>query len=413
MPPQTTSGGSRDMTIKRVLAATMVALLGWAGAGIAAGGPQTAGAVGVAAPTAAAGGLPTIRVKNHALVDGTGQPVQLRGVNRAAFESRCVWDTTGIADGPVDQASVSAMLTWKINAVRLPINEDCWLGINGLPMSGTAAAYRAAVKAYVKLLRSNGLYVVPEVHMSAPGAQPSTMIDYLPDADHMPTLWTALAKAFKGDHGIVFDPINEVAMASWNDPHPDGASQWDCWLNGCNLDSIYPGGLRYAAAGLQSLVNAIRATGATQPIILGGLGYNADLSQLLSFLPADPKHQLVASAHVYSFAQGNGIDAMFTAQLEPISQQIPVILGELGERNCDSGTGAYTAHVLSLVDGEMANGSVFGVLEWTWNAKTAASTGWKCPTGPFGQGGPILIRDYNGTPTVMGSVFQNWIGSKP
>ena len=52
---------------------------------------------------------PTIRVQGHRLVDGKGRAVQLRGVNRAAFESRCTYDDTGFADGPVDQASVAAM----------------------------------------------------------------------------------------------------------------------------------------------------------------------------------------------------------------------------------------------------------------------------------------------------------------
>jgi hypothetical protein len=45
-------------------------------------------------------------------------------VNRAAFESRCTYDDTGFADGPLDQASVAAMKKWKINVVRLTLNAD-------------------------------------------------------------------------------------------------------------------------------------------------------------------------------------------------------------------------------------------------------------------------------------------------
>jgi hypothetical protein len=51
--------------------------------------------------------------------------------------------------------------------------------------------------------------------------------------------------------------------------------------------------------------------------VLGGLSYNSDLTALLSYLPTDAQHQLVASAHVYDFGEGGGIDAMFTSQLEP------------------------------------------------------------------------------------------------
>jgi hypothetical protein len=238
----------------------------------------------------------------------------------------------------------------------------------------------------------------------------------MPDNDHMPAFWRSVAATFATDHGVIFDAINEVAMASWNDPNPNPPGQWNCWLNGCTLTSMYPPppkvGVRFLAAGLQSLVNVIRSQAATQPILLGGIDYNADLSQILSHLPKDPQHQLVASAHVYDFAEGSGIDAMFTTQLEPIAAQLPVILGELGEQYCDSGTAAYTSHVLALVNGELPRGNMFGVLGWTWNAKTAASTGWQCPTGPNGEGGPLLIRNYSGTPTVMGGVIRTWIQSK-
>ena len=353
------------------------------------------------------GGPPTVQVRGRRLVNGAGQFVQLRGVNRAIFESRCTYDSTGIADGPADQASVTAMRAWKMTTVRVAVNEDCWLGINGLPLGGNTAGYRNAVVSYIKLLRNNGLYSIIEVHMSAPGANRSTQIDYMPDADHMPAFWQSVAATFKSDHGIVFDPVNEAAMASWNNPHPNPPGQWACWRNGCTLDSVYGG--RFLAAGLQSLVNAIRSQGATQPIILGGLSYNGDFSQLLTNLPTDPQHQLLASMHVYDFTAGAGIDGMFSSQFEPIAAQLPVILGEFGERNCDSGTGAYTSHILSLIDGEMAKGNLFGALGWTWNAKTAVSTGWHCPTDAYGGGGPLLIRDYAGTPTVMGGVLRAWL----
>ncbi len=356
------------------------------------------------------GGAPTIHVQNHQLVNGAGQAVQLRGVNRAIFESRCTYDPNGVADGPFDQASVAAMTAWKIDIVRVTINEDCWLGLNGLPLGGGAAAYRTAVINYIGLLRAAGLYVVIVPSVTAPGTHKSTQIDYMPDADHLPAFWQSMASQYKADHGVIFDAINEVAMASWNNPHPSPAGEWNCWLNGCVLDSMYGG--RFTAAGLQSLVTTIRGQGATQPILLGGLSYNADFSQLTTHLPADPQNQLVASVHVYDFAEGSGIDAMFASQLAPIAKQTPVILGELGERYCDSGTAAYTSHVLALVDGQASKGDVFGVLGWTWNARTSVSTGWGCPTGPNGEGGPLLIRNYTGTPTVMGAVLRAWIQAR-
>ena len=140
------------------------------------------------------------------LVDGYGRPVQLRGVNRAVFESRCTYDDSGFNDGPVDQASVAAMKSWKINAVRVTLNDQCWLGVNGLPVGGNAAGYRKAVLAYVSLLRRNGMYVMPVVEVFGPDAQKATQIDYMPDKSHMPAFWRSLARALKGDRGVISTP---------------------------------------------------------------------------------------------------------------------------------------------------------------------------------------------------------------
>ena len=145
--------------------------------------------------------------------------------------------------------------------------------------------------------------------------------------------------------------------------------------------------------------------------MLGGIDYNADLTQLLTHLPSDAAHQLVASGHIYDFVQGKDVDAFFHDQLEAIAKRMPVIIGELGERNCDSGSAAYTRHVLALIDAERRKGNTIGVLEWAWNA-VQGPDGWHCPTGQFGEGGPLLIRNYNGTPTAMGQAFRTWTLSR-
>ena len=84
-----------------------------------------------------------------------------------------------------------------------------------------------------------------------------------------------------------------------------------------------------------------------------------------------------------------------------------MILGELGERNCDSGTAAYTEHVLSLIDGEASKGRLRRT-----RVDVERRGGWSCPTGPDGEGGPLMIRNYGGTPTVMGAVMRTWMLSK-
>ncbi len=69
---------------------------------------------------------------------------------------------------------------------------------------------------------------------------------------------------FVDDPAVVFDVFNE----------PFGVD-WDCWRHGC----VYPGGPDigpWQAVGMQSLVDTIRAMGARQQIMVGGLAFAND-----------------------------------------------------------------------------------------------------------------------------------------
>ena len=59
----------------------------------------------------------------------------------------------------------------------------------------------------------------------------------------------------------------------------------------------------YRAAGMRSLLRAVRSVGARQPVLLGGLAYAKDLSRWLRYKPRDPARQLVASLHTYGPAR--------------------------------------------------------------------------------------------------------------
>ena len=58
--------------------------------------------------------------------------------------------------------------------MRLPLNEDCWLGINGVPAASGGAAYQAEFTRVVNLLTSNHLAVLPDLHWTAPGGSKAT-----------------------------------------------------------------------------------------------------------------------------------------------------------------------------------------------------------------------------------------------
>ena len=325
----------------------------------------------LAFPSAASAG-PWIGVEGNHLVDRDGRTVRLLGVNRSGTEYACQqgW---GFFDGPGGAASIRAMKTWRINAVRVALNETCWLGINGIDPRYGGVAYRRTIRAYVDKLERAGLYVILNLELAAPGDQQASSIPPLPDADHSPDFWRSVAAAYRDDRAVLFDLYTE--------PHDVG---WACWENGCEIEGEGVGS--YRAAGMAELVDAVRSTGATQPILLGGVDWSRDLSQWLGHLPADPADALVASNHTYDYAIcGKGC----RATLARIATSHPVVSGEIGEGDCGH----------RYIDPYMRWADLHGVsyLAWAWDA----GGGWTC------RGGPTLIKDYGGTPTAFGVGFRD------
>src|SRR5947208_11777620 len=112
-----------------------------------------AGTFQVARQARAATSIAGLHVVGNQILNSSGQAVRPLGFDRAGSEYMCdaAGDTT-VFDGPSDAASVATMLTWHVNAVRLPLNEDCWLGINGYPAAQyTAAQYRQGIVGFVNL----------------------------------------------------------------------------------------------------------------------------------------------------------------------------------------------------------------------------------------------------------------------
>jgi endoglucanase len=315
-----------------------------------------------------------VRVVGNHLVNGAGQTVRLLGVDRSGTEYACIqgW---GIFDGPSTAASVAKIAGWHADAVRVPLNEDCWLDINGVKPTYGGAAYRTAVADYVHLLNSYGLVAILDLHWNAPGTTPATGQEVMADADHSPAFWSSVASTFGSTPGVVFDLYNE--------PH---TISWTCWLHGCTT------GTGWKAAGMQTLLTAVRKAGAVQPVMAGGLGYSNDLSGWLSHEPTTPSHQLMASFHVYSF-NGCATETCWSHTVAPVAARVPVVTGEMGDNTCTP----------TFVDSYMAWADDHGLsyLGWTWDA----GGGWTCTTGP------TLITNYTGTPTPLGAALMSHLAT--
>jgi hypothetical protein len=147
-------------------------------------------------------GAAGLHVVGNRLENAAGQPIVLRGVNRLGTEYTCIHGY-GIFDGPSDLASVQAIRSWGATLVRIPINEDCWLGINGVPASEGGATYRNAIVAYVNELQQVG--VIPEISLmwAAPGTYRATYQSDAPDEDHSPAVWASMAQTFKYNPNVI------------------------------------------------------------------------------------------------------------------------------------------------------------------------------------------------------------------
>jgi hypothetical protein len=330
---------------------------------------------------ASAGPAPQVHVSANRLVDSAGRALVLHGVDRSGGEYACVqgW---GFWDGPMNQASIDAMKTRKINAVRVPLNEACWNGLSYVSTTYRGTNYQNAVKAFVSLLNDNGLVAILDLHVSdgawtgAAGGctdPKATCLKPMPDAAQAIPFWQSVAATFKGNNAVVFDLFNE--------PFPEQAagstttSAWTCLRNGGTCP-----GISYQTAGTQTLVNTIRATGATNVIMVPGLQWTNDLTRWVTYRPTDPQNNLAASFHTY----GQGcLQSCWDQTLAPLLASYPLIAGEIGEYDCAH---TYIDQLMAWMDNHGAS-----YLGWTWDA-------WPnmCASGP------TLISDYSGTPTAFG-----------
>ncbi|MCQ6252213.1 cellulase family glycosylhydrolase [Streptomyces malaysiensis] len=371
-----------------LVAAAVLSVAGTAlvpAAASAAGGPATTASADASAqpskPFRTNAVPPELRASGNKLVDESGATRRLLGVNRSGGEFMCV-QGRGIFDGPVDDASIKAIAGWKANAVRIPLNEECWLGLSHIDAAYGGANYIAAVKALVARLEANGITPIVELHWShgrytggdshCPDTEYATCQKPMPNAQYTPAFWTSVAQTFKGDQAVVFDLFNE--------PFPDRATSnptaaWTCWRDGGDCP-----GIDFRVAGTQTLLNAVRSTGARNLVLIPGVAYSNDLRQWLTYRPDDPAGNLAAAWHTYNFNTCSS-ESCFDEQLAPVIAQVPFVAGEIGENTCSHG---YIDRVMAWLDAKGAS-----YLGWTWNT-------WDCSSGPS------LISDYNGTPTNFG-----------
>ena len=354
----------------------------------AGGTPPNPPNLAPAARAKAASALSGIRVSGNHLIDGYGNVIHLQGVNRSGTEYACVqgW---GIFDGPNDDKSIKAIGSWRVNIVRVLLNEDCWLNINGIGQEYAAKNYIDAIVSYVKLLHQNGMYAEISLIWGAPGSYQATYQPDAPDEDHSPAMWSSMAATFKNDPNVILAPWGETTVG------------WKCFMKkGCDDEATYgPYNEYYLTASMQQAVNRMRKAGyrgvISVPCIdyanacgkIDGSNYNG--STWLRSRPRDPDRQLIAEAHVYG---KNLCDttSCFNSSMKPITKAVPMIFGETGETY--DASDCYPNDIPAFMHWADENG--VGYEAWTWD-----DWGGSLVCG-------VLISNYDGTPANQ---WASWV----
>jgi endoglucanase len=269
-------------------------------------------------------------------------------------------DNSG-ADAP---ASIAAMLAWGVNAVRIPLNEDCWLGLNVVTAADSGPGYQEAIGSYVTALQAGGIYPILDLHFTeGPGGAPAgvaTGLQAMPDAAHALDFWTSVATTFKSNNKVIFDLFNEP----FPDSNTDSTGAWECW--GATTTTTCPG-VGYEVVGMQGMLDAVRAAGAKNFVMLGGIEYSNDLSQWLTYMPIDSANNIGASWHVYSGSNYTSNHSL-ASDASAVLAQVPIVTGEIGDSStpppCD---GAFITTVMDFLDNSGNGVPPQSYLAWSWS----------------------------------------------
>jgi hypothetical protein len=370
---------------------------------------SAAGSGAAAAAAAPVGGF-GITISGGKLVStADGSTVQLRGVDVSGLEFVAIGNPDWANRNPWGAQTGDtvpnwrAIRAWNANVVRLTLNEASWLGYNCVDRNGKTinpdpwGNYQATVRQSVADAVAAGLYVIVDLHWSAPGSLCPVSQDQLPDADHSLKFWISVANTFKSNPAVIFDLFNEPRV----DSH-DSATDWRRLRDGGTFSSFvsdsghYQLRMSWLAVGMQSLVDTVRATGATNVLMVAGLSDASNLAEWMSYKPDDPLNRIALSWHAYSGIQPRNA-AVATAAM---AAGIPVIIGETGDK---SSNGTASAPIIKEVTA-WADQHNASVLAWTWDT-------WKDSSGnPMTEN--LLIKDAAGTPTDgEGVAFKAWLAA--
>jgi hypothetical protein len=339
-----------------------------------------------------------LHVAGDLLESSSGQTIVLRGVNVDGMEGwgmpggRPGLEFTGDDLAQVDNAVTAALNVWHANLIRLPVNQDFWLGLDP---GVNAAAYQADVDALVQQASNAGAYVMLTVKVTDGGTSNPLMESgnySLPDSNTT-RFWSSAATHYASNPTVLFDLFNEPGhfianYSQWKNGTPAGSPFHD------SVSGI--GNVSYASPGMQGLINAIRnVPGANNIIAAEGMGYADDFQEIGTAIAAgngliDSADNLMYSIHIYPNMVPDASDVNSLNSLLPqdVTANYPVYVGEWG---ADVNPGAEGTPSTSAATWNQNMLSWLATQPYSWTAWAMNAEPWltiqgtTTPTSYFGE----------------------------
>ena len=257
-----------------------------------------------------------LHVAGNRLVTPDGKEAWLQGLSVPSLE----WSARGES---VPRSIATAVETWKANVIRLPVSEARWFGRGDdqKQRPDAAEAYRRNVDQAIEAAETRGAWLVLDLH-----------------GFRAPTEQTV---AFWQDAAARYKDRPAVLMGLFNEPHD---MSWTLWRDGGELPEKpkAPAPAENAAnaenaehakklpvqktPGMQRLIDAVRAAGAKNVVVVGGLDWGYDLSGVVGgFALSDAGgNGIVYDSHIYPWKRD------WAGKVLTAAAKHPILVGETG-----------------------------------------------------------------------------------
>lgn len=305
-------------------------------------------------------GPPALHTEGRWFLNSNNEKVMLRGVNIASLE----WTNTG---ENVQQSLNHVITVWGANLARIPLSQDRWFGKAPGQIDG-GAQYRSIVDALVKTSMEAKTYILLELHWNNANEWGQYIGQHKMPDDNSLTFLQDLATTYANNPAVL--------IGAYNEPHD---VSWPVWLNGGEVKETFEQNgvytpLTFNTPGHQVLCDAIRATGANNLIVCGGLDWGYDLSGVLNGYAVNGEN-IVYDTHPYPWKRTD-----WDGKWGDVGRQYPLLVGEWGAEE-NAANKQYGVNIAVYLR--------YNKFCWTaWDFHVSA--------------GPTLILDWNYTPTWFG-----------